>query len=348
MERVLYTFDDVLIQPGKSGIEPAAASLGSAAIRGLFLKVPVLSAAMDRVTDARFAIAIGRAGGLGVIHRNCTAAEQAAMVKKAKAAGVMVAGACGPFDEERALALAKAGADAVVIDCAHGHNTKVLQSAKRIRGKLQKKVKIVIGNVATAEAARDIVRMRFADAIKVGVGPGSICTTRIVSGVGVPQLSAVMDVASVAKKAGIPVIADGGMRTSGDVAKALAAGASAVMTGNMFAGATETPGRVVTRGGKKYKEYRGMGSRAVIIGKSGQERYLTKGRKAVPEGVEALVECKGKVEDIVASIVSGVQVSMGYVGAKTISEFQKRAKFIRITLASTVEGRPHSLAEVLD
>jgi IMP dehydrogenase len=211
-----------------------------------------------------------------------------------------------------------------------------------------KKAKIIMGNVATAEATRDIIAMKFADAIKVGVGPGSICTTRIVSGVGVPQLSAVLQVAGVAKKAGIPVIADGGMRTSGDIAKALAAGASGIMLGNLFAGAKEAPGRVVVRGGKKFKEYRGMGSRGVIESASGGSRYLTKGRKAVPEGVSALIPYGGTVEDVVAVLSSGIQVSMGYVGAKSLSEFHKKAKFIRVTLASTAESRPHSLSEILD
>ncbi|MBP9816469.1 MAG: IMP dehydrogenase [Candidatus Pacebacteria bacterium] len=348
MERVLYTFDDVLIAPARSAIEPSAAVVGSAACRGLFLRVPVLSAAMDRVTDARMAIAVAKAGALGVLHRNCTKEEQAKMVAQVKKAGVLVAAACGPFDMERALLLAKNGADVIIIDCAHGHNMKVLKSAKAIKAKLPKKVKMIVGNIATAEAAADIIKMNFADGLKVGVGPGSICTTRLVSGVGMPQLTAVMDVVKVAKKAGIPVIADGGMKTTGDIAKALAAGASAVMSGNLFAGTIETPGRIVTKNGKKFKEYRGMGSKPVIGGDSGSQRYLTKGRKAVPEGVVGLVPVKGTAEDVVAEIASGVQVAMGYVGAKDIPEFQKKAKFIRVTLASTVEGRPHSLSEVIE
>mgnify|MGYP001589193481 CR=1 FL=1 len=348
MERVLYTFDDVLIAPARSAIEPSVAVVGSAASRGLFLKVPVLSAAMDRVTSPKLAIAVAKAGGLGVLHRNCTKEEQAKMVKEVKKTGVTVAAACGPFDSERAQFLAAAGTDVIIIDCAHGHNMKVLKSAKAIKAKLPKHVKMIVGNIATAEAASDIIAMKFADGLKVGVGPGSICTTRLVSGVGMPQLTAIMDVAKVAKKAGIPVIADGGMRTSGDVAKALAAGASAVMVGNLFAGTTETPGKIVTKNGKKFKEYRGMGSKPVIGGDSGSQRYLTKGRKAVPEGVVGLVPLKGSASEVVAEIASGVQVAMGYVGAKDVPEFQKKAKFIRVTLASTVEGRPHSLSEVID
>lgn len=346
-QKFLYTFDDVLIVPARSSIEPGAASLGTIVARGFSIHRPFLSAAMDRVTDEKMAIALGKAGGLGVIHRNCTISEEAAMVKKAKQAGVQVAASCGPFDVERAKALAKAGVDVIVIDCAHGHNMNVLKSARSIK-QMVKKTKLMMGNIATGQAARDIIAMRFADALKVGVGPGSICTTRIVSGVGVPQLSAVIDVVAVAKKAGVPVIADGGMRTSGDIAKALAAGASAVMLGNLFAGTKEAPGKVVVRKGKKFKEYRGMGSKAVIESSSGGSRYLTKGRKAVPEGVEALIPYGGTVEDIVAELSSGVQVSMGYVGAKSIPDFHKKAKFVRVTLASTAESRPHSLSEIID
>jgi IMP dehydrogenase len=182
--------------------------------------------------------------------------------------------------------------------------------------------------------------------VKVGVGPGSICTTRIVSGVGVPQLSAILEVAATAHRLGMGVIADGGMRTSGDIAKALAAGADAVMLGNIFAGTKEAPGKLVMRDGKKFKQYRGMGSQSVLDEKNSSDRYLVEGRKAVPEGVEGLVSYKGPIEDIVANLMSGVQVAMGYVGAKTIPEFQKRAQFMRISSASMQESRPHSLLEV--
>jgi len=335
-----FTFDDVLLRPLASAMEPAEASLKTK-IAGIELSVPFLSAAMDRVTGSEMAIALGRLGGLGSLHRNCSAEEQVATVKEVKKAGVKVAAACGPFAIERALALDSAGADAVIIDCAHGHNLNVLASARKIKRAL-KHAKLIFGNIATAEAAK--AACDFADAIKVGVGPGSICTTRIISGVGVPQLSAVMEVAVVANKKKIQVIADGGIRTSGDIAKALAAGASAVMCGNMFAGTDEAPGTIVEKDGKKYKEYRGMGSKAVIESASGKERYLTRGRKAVPEGVEAWVPCKGPVSEIIATLVSGVQVGMGYAGARTIPEFQKKAQFIRITPASVSESKPHSLA----
>ena len=338
-----FTFDDVLIRPGASHMEPAEASLKTT-IAGIELSVPFLSAAMDRVTEAKMAIALGKLGGLGVLHRNCSVEEQAAMVREVKNAGVKVAAACGPFAADRAKALDEALCDAIVIDCAHGHNLNVVASAKKIKSDL-KYAKIVFGNIATGEAAR--VACEFADAIKVGVGPGSICTTRLISGVGVPQLSAVLEVVAVAKKKNVPVIADGGIRTSGDIAKALAAGASAVMLGNLFAGTDEAPGNVVEKGGEKFKEYRGMGSEAVIKSASGSERYFTHGRKAVPEGVEAMVPYKGPIADVVATLASGVQVGMGYVGARNIAEFEKKAQFIRITHAAIAEGKPHSLAGII-
>lgn len=337
-----FTFDDVLIRPSSSVIEPAEASLRTN-IGGLKLPLPFLSAAMDRVTETRMAIALGKLGGLGVIHRNCSVEAQVKMVREAKKAGVPVGAACGPFHAERARALDAAGCDVVVIDCAHGHNLNVVASAKKIKKGL-KRAKMIYGNIATAEAAR--AACRFADAIKVGVGPGSICTTRLISGVGVPQLSAIMEVAAVAMKKNVPIIADGGIRTSGDIAKALAAGASAVMLGNLLAGTNETPGRIVRKGGRRFKEYRGMGSEAVIKSAAGAERYFTHGRKAVPEGVEALVQCRGPVADVTAGLASGVQVGMGYVGARNLSEFRRKSEFVHITPSSIIEGKPHSLAHI--
>ncbi len=337
-----FTFDDVLIRPAASAMEPAEASL-STSLCGIHFGVPFLSAAMDRVTESSMAIALGKLGGIGVLHRNCSVEEQVKMVKEIKKAGVHAAAACGPFALDRAKALDDARCDIIVVDCAHGHNLNVVESARKIKKSL-KHAKLIFGNIATAEAAK--AACSFADAVKVGVGPGSICTTRIISGVGVPQLSAVLEVVSVAAKKKVPVIADGGMRTSGDIAKALAAGASAVMLGNMFAGTDESPGAVVERDGKKFKEYRGMGSKSVIESAAGKERYFTHGRKAVPEGVEAYVPYKGPVADVVATLTSGIQVGMGYAGARTLTEFHKKASFIRITNASIAEGKPHSLSAI--
>ena len=338
------TFDDVLIRPSSSDIEPREASLVAEVARRFFIAIPILSAAMDRVTGAKMAIALGKLGGLGVLHRNCTVAQQVVMIKKAKRRGVKIGAACGPFDAARAKALENAGCDILIIDCAHGHNKKVIKSARAIK-KMLRRPKLVVGNIATKEAARDLAL--FADGIKVGVGPGSICTTRIVSGVGIPQFSAILEVASVTKKYSVPVIADGGIRSSGDIVKALAAGASAVMLGNLLAGTDEAPGTLVIKNGIQYKEYRGMGSRAALASKLSSDRYLGKGKAMVPEGVEALIAYRGSVKSIIENLIGGIQVGMGYIGAKTIPDIGKRAHFVYITKAAVREGQPHNLDKII-
>jgi IMP dehydrogenase len=339
-----FTFDDVLILPAASSIEPREAETKTAIARGFFISIPIISAAMDTVSEGAMAIGLGKLGGLGIVHRSNTADEEVAIVRKAKKADVRVGAACSPFDIERAKKLVAAGADVIAVDSAHGHNANVIAGSKRIK-KVIGKVPLLVGNIATAEAARELVK--FADGIKVGIGPGSICTTRIVSGVGVPQLSAIQEVVRIARKHGVPVIADGGIRNSGDIAKALGAGASAVMLGNLLAGTDAAPGKLVTKGGKKFKEYRGMGSRAVLEKGVTNDRYLGKSKRIIPEGVSGLIPYKGTLESVVDQLVGGIQVSMGYVGARNLAEFEKKARFIRISPLSIHENRPHSLSQIV-
>lgn len=333
------TFDDVLIYPCESEIEPREVTLDSYLTKNIKLKLPFISAAMDKVTEEKMAISLFKSGGLGILHRNCSIEKQIEMVKKIKKSRALVGAACGPFDIERAIKLKEAGVDVLVVDCAHGHNLKVIASAKVIKQKTN--LPLIVGNIATREAVKKLVGI--ADLVKIGIGPGSICTTRIVSGVGVPQLSAIIEVAKEAHKHNIKVIADGGMRTSGDIAKALGAGADFVMLGNLFAGTEEAPGKVVIINGQKYKEYRGMGSLSVLKQNMSSDRYLTKGRRTIAEGVEALTICKGKVNEVVQELASSIQVSFGYVGAKNIEQFQKRVKFVKVTNAGMTESKPHSI-----
>jgi IMP dehydrogenase len=245
---------------------------------------------------------------------------------------------------ERSEALIDAGVDCVIIDTAHGHNVEVARAVERVK-RLSNTVQVVAGNVATAEAARALVGAG-ADAIKVGIGPGSICTTRIVAGVGVPQLSAIMAAAAAANEANIPVIADGGIRTSGDVAKALAAGASTVMVGSLLAGTAEAPGETFLYQGRAYKAYRGMGSVGAMA-RGSADRYFQQDikdqLKLVPEGIEGQVAFKGQVRDIVHQLVGGVKAAMGYTGSATIPELQQRARFVRITNAGLSESHVHDV-----
>ncbi len=339
------TFDDVLLIPRESNIGPSRADVSSWAARGLPLEIPILSAAMDTVTGPEMAGALARAGGLGVIHRNCAVAEQVAMVKEAQAhaQGKPVAAAAGPQDLERAVALDRAGAAAIVFDSAHAHKPELIAGIKKVRRKL--KAKVIVGNIATAAAARALLKV--ADGIKVGVGPGSICTTRVVAGVGVPQLTAILEVAKVARPRKIPVIADGGIRYSGDVVKALAAGASAVMLGGMLAGTEEAPGDIITLEGKQYKAYRGMGSLGAMNTGISSDRYFQVGAtKYVPEGVEATTPYKGKLADVLYQIIGGLKAGMGYVGAGDIAALQRNCRFIQVTPAGRAESHPHSLATV--
>jgi IMP dehydrogenase len=250
--------------------------------------------------------------------------------------------AVGPFETDRAVAADEAGADVLFIDCAHAHNLNVIDGAREIGESVE--ADVVVGNVGTREAAEDVID--FADGVKVGIGPGSICTTRVVSGAGMPQITAVAEVADVAAEHDVPVIADGGIRYSGDAIKAVAAGADAVMLGSYFAGTDEAPGRVITIDGKKYKQYRGMGSVGAMQSGDG-DRYLKdepeEDEEYVPEGVEAAEPYKGSLESELHQLVGGMQSGMGYVGAETIPAFKERSEFVRVSSAGQTEGHPHDV-----
>jgi IMP dehydrogenase len=465
------TFDDVLLRPMESRVEPDAADVATNVSKNVSLNIPILSAAMDTVTEAGMAIGMAREGGMGVLHRNMdvdrmvesieyvkradelvisrenvvtaspdqTVRDVDEMMERAGVSGAPVVAdddtvlgiisgtdirpylevgetdavreamtdevitaseevtardalelmydhkiervpivddanhlvglvtmqgilqrrehenavrdeddrlrvgvAVGPFEEERAVAADEAGADVLFIDCAHAHNLNVLDSAEAIKGTVD--ADVVVGNIGTRAAAEAAVD--FADGLKVGIGPGSICTTRVVSGAGMPQISAVAEVADVATEHGVPVIADGGIRYSGDAIKAVAAGADAVMLGSYFAGTDEAPGRVITMNGKKYKQYRGMGSVGAMRS-GGGDRYLKddpdEGEEFVPEGVEAATPYKGSLASELNQLVGGMQSGMGYVGAETIPDFKERSEFVRVSAAGQTEGHPHDV-----
>jgi IMP dehydrogenase len=465
------TFDDVLLQPLESSVLPSQADTSTQLTREIPLNIPLLSSAMDTVTEADMAIALAQLGGIGVLHRNMSVEEQAAAVRavkrfesgmvvnpitmrpdqslaealelmkanrisgipivetSGKLCGILtnrdvrfaedtkqpvselmtkenlavvglgtsqevarrvlhqrriekllvvddrehlvglitvkdieksvaaplatkdiegrlrVAGATtvGDTGFARSEALVDAGCDCIVIDTAHGHNVEVAKSVERVKT-LSNSIQIIAGNVATGEAAKALIDAG-ADAVKVGIGPGSICTTRIVAGVGVPQLTAIMNAAEKAND--VPIIADGGIRTSGDIAKALAAGASAVMVGSLFAGTEEAPGETFLYQGRAYKSYRGMGSVGAMA-RGSADRYFQQDirdqLKLVPEGIEGQVPYKGAVREIVHQLVGGVKAAMGYTGSSTIRDLQKRARFIRITNAGLSESHVHDVA----
>lgn len=470
--RLGLTFDDVLLQPGASEVLPSQANTQTRVTRDISLNIPILSSAMDTVTEADMAIVMAQLGGLGVLHRNLTVEEQCAAVrlvkrfesgmvvnpitihpdatlaeaqalmaanrisgipvveKGGKLVGILTnrdvrfaenpkqpvrelmtkddlatvkagvsqdeakrllharriekllvvdadyrcvglvtvkdmekavnypdatkdgtgrlrvaaATTVGDAGFERTEALIDAECDLIVIDTAHGHSKMVAAAVERVR-KISNKVQIIAGNVATGEATKALIGAG-ADGIKVGIGPGSICTTRIVAGVGVPQLTAVMDSAEEAAKAGIPIIADGGLRTSGDIAKALAAGASSVMVGSLLAGTEEAPGETFLYQGRAYKSYRGMGSVGAMA-RGSADRYFQQDikdqLKLVPEGIEGQVAYKGTARDVIHQLVGGVKAAMGYTGAATIEELQKRARFVQITNAGLSESHVHDV-----
>jgi len=340
------TFDDVLLLPQYSDILPSETDISIQLTKNILLKVPFLSSAMDTVTESKMAISIAHAGGLGVIHRNLKIVDQTKEIKKVKKKNLLVGAAVGTNkdDLERARSLVANGCDLIVIDTAHGHSEKVLKTLSKLK-RISKKIPICVGNIATAAAAKKLYNSG-ADIIKVGIGPGSICTTRMVAGIGVPQISAIMEVKRELKNKKIKIISDGGIKFSGDVAKALAAGADAIMMGSIFAGTDESPGKKFKIKGKIYKEYRGMGSIGAMSSGSAN-RYFQKNfkdkSKFVPEGVEGRVEYKGNVSKIIYQLKGGLRSSMGYIGAKNLSQISKNAKFIKITKAGFYESMVHSV-----
>lgn len=360
------TFDDILLLPGYAGFPRSEISLKTKLTQNISLKLPFVSAPMDTVTESELAIVLARLGGIGIIHRNLSIASQVEEVKKVLKQELLVGAAVGAGKgfEERVKALVRAKVSVIVIDSAHGFSYQVIEATKFIKKNFPK-VEVISGNIATAQGAKALIEAG-ADGLRVGMGPGAICTTRIISGMGVPQVSALIDVMKIAKEFKIPVIADGGIKYSGDMVKALALGASAVMMGGFFASSKESPGEkieltheqvphrfqsIFEKDKKTYlfKSYRGMGSvgamqRGVKIKSEGEFHGKDyKDRMLVAEGVEGLVPVKGTVKNLVEQAVGGIKSGLYYIGAKNLEELQRLAKFTQITSASLTESHPHSV-----
>jgi IMP dehydrogenase len=352
------TFDDILVLPGFSDFMPHEAETRTKLSKRLSIPVPIVSAAMDTVTEHRMAIAMAKLGGVGIIHRNLTPEQQADEIRYVKSYEItgdttgfnllpdntlMVGAAVGPGGAvERAKLLIEAGASFIAIDTAHGHSKNVGEAVKALKEAFPE-IDVIAGNIATADAAQYLIDCG-ADALKVGVGPGSICTTRVVAGAGVPQLSAIQWVASVAKKYDVPVIADGGIQFSGDLVKAIAFGADSVMLGSLLARTKESPGQEILLGGRLYKEYRGMGSIGALSNES-NDRYAKSavGTTLVPEGIEGRIPLTGEVKDVLMQLIGGLQKGMGYAGFNTIEGLKTKAQCVRITNAGIRESHPHDI-----
>ena len=344
------TFDDVTLAPNYSEILPSQTNTSIKLSKYLSLKIPILSSAMDTVTEAKMAIAVGEKGGIGVIHRNLSVKKQIQEIRKTKSKSLLVGAAVGANSDEhkRAEQILKENLDLIVVDTAHGHSKKVSNIIKKIIKIKPKKTALCAGNIATKEAAKFLIKLGV-DIIKVGIGPGSICTTRLVAGIGVPQLSAILNVRKGLKNSRVSIIADGGIKFSGDIAKALAAGADAVMVGSLFAGTDQAPGKIIKKNGKYFKSFRGMGSIGAMNKGSADRYFQTKQKNAskyVPEGVEGFVKYKGKVDKIIYQLVGGLKSSMGYLGSKNIVDLRKKPKFYKITKAGFYESMVHSIDEV--
>jgi IMP dehydrogenase len=341
------TFDDVTLAPKYSEILPSEVDTSIKLTDNLKLKIPILSSAMDTVTESRMAIAIAKAGGIGVIHRNLSIRKQIYEIKKVKRQRLLVGAAvgAGPQELQRAKEILKEDLDLIVVDTAHGHTKKVSEIVKLIKKIKNKKTALCAGNIATPEAAKFLLKLGV-DIIKVGIGPGSICTTRLIAGIGVPQLSAILSVRNGIRNKNVKIIADGGIKYSGDLAKAFAAGADAVMIGSLFAGSDEAPGKIIKKGGKLFKSFRGMGS-VGAMNKGSADRYFQLKQKDmskyVPEGVEGYAKYKGNIVDIVYKLIGGLRSSMGYLGSKQIEYLRNKPKFIKITKAGFYESMVHNV-----
>lgn len=359
MKKILkkYSYDDVLIVPKYSRIIPRDVDLTSYLTQTIKLNIPIVTSPMDTVTESAMAIKIAQLGGAGFIHKNMPLDEQIMNITRVKEATPNKGATLGldkklfvgisishTTSDEALTKLIKAGADALVLDSAHGHSKNIINKVIDIKKKF-KHVQLIAGNVATTEAAQEL-SAAGADALRVGIGPGAICTTRVVTGIGVPQLSAIMDAKIGVKGTKTKIIADGGIKTSGDMVKALAAGADVVMIGSMAAGTQETPGEKIWIDSIAYKTYRGMGSIAAMK-KGSNDRYrqpdVKDPEKLVPEGVEGLVLFKGAISENVYQQVGGIKSGLGYVGANNIGELHEKAEFVEISNSGLNESHPHSL-----
>lgn len=359
------TFDDVLLVPQFSKVVPLQTSLKTNLTKNIKLNIPIIASPMDTICESKMAIELARLGGIGIIHKNLSIKKQAEEIKIVKdykiseddsdAAldndGKLLVGgsvSIGSDFKERTIALYEAGIDVIIIDSAHGHSKNIIDAVHFARDNCAG-LDIIAGNIATREAAISLIDAGV-DAIRVGIGPGSICTTRVIAGVGVPQITALMDVYEACAYTDCKIIADGGIKTSGDVCKAIGAGASCVMLGNMLSGTTETPGELIEIDGEYYKSFVGMGS-LVAMKRGSSERYFQNAKepaKLVPEGIESMVAYKGDVADVIFQICGGLRSGMGYNGARNVLELTQKAKFIKISNNGLKESHPHSLNIIKD